>query len=72
MIKIFTDTRGQLLIEALIALALATILLPALFAGFFASKQGKAQKSPPNDKSFVPRSPVTYHRRCVTITFTGM
>ncbi len=44
MNKLFTDTHGQLLIEALIALALAAILLPALFGGFFASKQGKAQQ----------------------------
>lgn len=36
---------GQLLIEALVGLAIASIVLPALFLGFFATKQGKAQQN---------------------------
>jgi type II secretory pathway pseudopilin PulG len=36
---------GQLLIEALMGLAIASIILPALFLGFFATKQGKAQQN---------------------------
>lgn len=36
---------GALLIEALVGLAIASIVLPALFLGFFATKQGKAQQN---------------------------
>jgi len=36
--------KGQSLIEILIAIALAAIILPALFSGFAASREGKAQE----------------------------
>lgn len=39
-----TKEKGQSLIEILIAIALAAIILPALFSGFAASREGKAQE----------------------------
>ncbi len=43
--QIKNNKRGQLLIEAIIVLAISSILLPALFTGLIASRQGKAQSS---------------------------
>lgn len=46
LLWIFTKREsGQLLIEVLMGMAIAAIILPALFLGFFATKQGKAQQS---------------------------
>ena len=38
------NNQGQLLVELLIALAMMAILIPAVTAGFIASRQGKAQE----------------------------
>jgi len=38
------NNNGQLLVELLVALAIAAILIPAITAGFVASRQGKAQE----------------------------
>lgn len=38
------NNTGQLLVELLVALAVAAILIPALATGFIASRQGKAQE----------------------------
>ncbi|MFI5265654.1 MAG: hypothetical protein ACHQT7_02820, partial [Candidatus Levyibacteriota bacterium] len=45
-LQVFSEKKnsGQLLIEALMGMALAAIILPALFLGFFAAKQGKAEQ----------------------------
>lgn len=40
---VLTTKNGQVLVELLIAIALASILLPALLTGFVASREGKAQ-----------------------------
>ena len=37
-------SRGQLLVELLVALAVSAILIPAIVTGFVASRQGKAQE----------------------------
>lgn len=37
-------SRGQLLVELLVALAISAILIPAVTAGFLAARQGKAQE----------------------------
>lgn len=42
--KIKKSTKGALLIEALLAIALSAILLPALLTGLITSNQGKAQQ----------------------------
>ncbi|MBI2405011.1 hypothetical protein HYV22_02425 [Candidatus Gottesmanbacteria bacterium] len=41
--KGFTLDAGQALVELLVAIGIATILLPALLTGFVASREGKAQ-----------------------------
>lgn len=38
------NSQGQLLVELLVALAIAAILIPAIATGFIASRQGKAQE----------------------------
>lgn len=38
------NNKGQLLVELLVALAIAAILIPAIATGFIASRQGKAQE----------------------------
>jgi type II secretory pathway pseudopilin PulG len=42
--KKYIDSKGQSLIEILIAIALAAVILPGLFAGFAATREGKAQE----------------------------
>lgn len=44
LIKAVNDSRGQLLIESLIALGLSAIILPALLTGFVSSREGKSQQ----------------------------
>lgn len=40
----FTYSHGQILVELLLAMSLTAIMLPALFAGFASSREGKVQQ----------------------------
>ncbi|MFH1832604.1 MAG: hypothetical protein ABH816_00355 [Candidatus Levyibacteriota bacterium] len=44
MIAIFKSRKGQSLIELLVAIGVASLLLPALFTSFMASKEGRPQQ----------------------------
>lgn len=44
MVSLHQSTKGQLLIELLLAMALSAIMLPALLVGLVSSREGKAQQ----------------------------
>ena len=45
LIKKTNDRKGQLLIEAIVAMGISAIILPALLTGLITAKSGKSQQA---------------------------